>query len=88
MLQRTPSSVDKRANPPTDPEWAAVAAARLAGGAAGELPRAANEILPPGEPDLICDFWTEINRNLNAELEAEGWTAHPMAEEFMATAAR
>ena len=26
-----------------------------------------------GEPDLICDIWTEINRNLNAKLEVEGW---------------
>ena len=34
-------------------------------------------------PDLICDFWTEINRNLNAEREAEGWPDVSM-EEFMA----
>ena len=26
-----------------------------------------------GEPDMICDIWTEISRNLSAELEAEGW---------------
>ena len=50
-----------------------VAEARLAEGAAGELPARRDGALPPGEPDLICDFWTEINRNLSAELEAEGW---------------
>src|SRR5690606_3024850 len=33
--------------------------------------------------DLICDFWTEINRNLNAEREARGWPDMPM-EEFLA----
>ena len=31
------------------------------------------EFLKPGEPDLICDLWTEITRNLQAEFEAEGW---------------
>ena len=31
------------------------------------------KFLRPGEQDLICDIWTEINRNLAAELEAEGW---------------
>ena len=38
VVQRTPSSVDERPNPPTDPEWAKIAASRLAEGAAGELP--------------------------------------------------
>src|SRR3546814_20462160 len=27
----------------------------------------------PGDGDAICDIWTEINRNLAAEFEAEGW---------------
>src|SRR3546814_553677 len=27
----------------------------------------------PGEPDLVCDIWTEIARNFAAEMEAEGW---------------
>src|SRR3546814_2797553 len=27
----------------------------------------------PGDSDAICDIWTEINRNLAAEFEAEGW---------------
>jgi cyclohexanone monooxygenase len=31
------------------------------------------ERLGKGEADQICDIWTEINRNLNAELEAENW---------------
>ena len=35
--------------------------------------RAAMEFLKPGEPDLVCDIWTEITRNLAAELAAEGW---------------
>jgi cation diffusion facilitator CzcD-associated flavoprotein CzcO len=31
------------------------------------------ERLAPGEPDLVQDIWTEISRNVSAELEAEGW---------------
>jgi hypothetical protein len=48
-------------------------AARLAEGAASQFPHRAAMERSPGEPDLICDIWTEINRNLAAELEAEGW---------------
>lgn len=45
--------------------------------------RAAMEFFLPGEPDLICDIWTEIARNLAAELQAEGWP-QLSPEEFMA----
>ena len=31
--------------------------------------RAAIDGLMPGEPDRICDIWTEINRNLEAEFQ-------------------
>jgi cation diffusion facilitator CzcD-associated flavoprotein CzcO len=31
------------------------------------------EFLHPGEHDLVCDIWTEITRNLAAELADEGW---------------
>ena len=41
------------------------------------------EFPTPGEPDLICDIWTEISRNLTAELAAEGWP-ELTPEEFMA----
>jgi hypothetical protein len=44
---------------------------------------AAMERLAPGEPDLICDIWTELSRNLSAKLEARGWpelTAEQYAE--------
>ena len=55
VVQRTPSSVDERPNPPTDPEWVKSAEARLAEGAAGELPpRRDARALAPGRagPDL------------------------------------
>jgi len=82
VLQRTPSSVDERPNPPTDPEWAKSLQPGWQAARQENFLRAANEILPPGAPDLICDFWTEINRNINGELAAEGWPELSM-EEFM-----
>jgi cyclohexanone monooxygenase len=82
VLQRTPSTVDERPNPPTDPEWAKSLTPGWQQRRITNFLRAANEIIPPGDKDLICDIWTEINRNLNAELEAEGWPQITM-EEFM-----
>ncbi|KHK89443.1 flavin-containing monooxygenase [Novosphingobium malaysiense] len=82
VIQRTPSSVDERPNPPTDPDWVASLEPGWQAERQQNFLRAANEIIPPGDPDLVCDIWTEINRNLNAELEAEGWPEIGM-EEFM-----
>jgi cation diffusion facilitator CzcD-associated flavoprotein CzcO len=73
VLQRTPSGVDKRDNPPTDAQWAASLKPGWQAARQGNFLHAANEIITRDEPDLICDFWTEINRNLNAEREAKGW---------------
>ncbi|MEO6094035.1 MAG: NAD(P)/FAD-dependent oxidoreductase [Novosphingobium sp.] len=83
VLQRTPSGVDARPNPPTDPEWAASLTPGWQARRQQNFLHAANEVIARDEPDLICDFWTEINRNLNAEREAEGWPELSM-EEFMA----
>jgi cyclohexanone monooxygenase len=33
------------------------------------------EMLAPGEPDLICDIWTEISRNLSEQFDHQGWPA-------------
>ncbi len=41
------------------------------------------EMPKPGEPDLVCDFWTELNRNLYTGLAAEGWP-ELTPEQFMA----
>jgi len=34
-------------------------------------------MLKPGEPDMICDIWTEISRNLSVQFNAEGWPQTP-----------
>ncbi|CUU54682.1 cyclohexanone monooxygenase [Parafrankia irregularis] len=76
VLQRTASSIDERGDVPTDPEWAA----SLKPGWQAERQRnfhtAAFEAFGPGQPDLVCDGWTEISRNLAAHLDAtSGWAA-------------
>jgi cyclohexanone monooxygenase len=76
--------VDTRPNPPTDSDWASSLQPGWQQARQDNFHRAAMEgWLKPGEPDLVCDFWTEITRNLNAELEAEGWP-ELAPEEYMA----
>ena len=72
VLQRTPSSVDKRPNPPTDPAWIESLQPGWQKERQAHFHRAAVERLMPGEEDLICDIWTEVNRNLAAKLHAQG----------------
>lgn len=82
VIQRTPSTVDERPNPPTDPDWAASLQSGWQKERIANFHRGAQEVFQPGEQDLICDIWTEINRNLSAELAAAGQPVS-MAE-FMA----
>ncbi len=62
VFQRTPSSIDVRANRPTDPEWAAA----LQPGWQRERMENFNTLCSGGivEEDLVQDGWTEIIRNL------------------------
>jgi cation diffusion facilitator CzcD-associated flavoprotein CzcO len=83
VIQRTPSSVDERPNPPTDRDWVGSLKRGWQQERQANFQRAAMEFLQPGEPDLVCDIWTEINRNLAAELAAEGWPQLD-AQQFMA----
>ncbi|MGH6745696.1 flavin-containing monooxygenase [Novosphingobium sp.] len=75
VLQRTPSNIDERPNPPTNPEWAASLQPGWQQERMANFHRAAQQFFIPGEPDLICDIWTEISRNLAIELGEEGWPA-------------
>lgn len=73
VVQRTPSTVDHRGNHDTDPEWAK----SLKPGWHQELLRNFQNGLWNGlardEADLICDIWTEVNRNIRYEREKNGW---------------
>ncbi len=75
VFQRTPSSVDARGNAATDPAWAR----SLRPGWQKERQANFHGWSPlgfagvvPGRQDLVCDFWTEITRNVAAKLEAQG----------------
>lgn len=62
VFQRTPSSIDVRANRPTDPAWAK----SLAPGWQRERMENFNTLVSGGmaDKDLVNDGWTEIVRNL------------------------
>jgi cyclohexanone monooxygenase len=84
VFQRTASSIDARGQKQTDPEWVK----SLEPGWQKERQRnfhaAAYEAFPPGMPDLVCDNWTEISRNLQASLDAtNGWAALADPAKFM-----
>jgi len=82
VVQRTPSSVDARRNTPTDPEWVKTLKPGWHEERRLNFHHAAMQGFSPGEPDLICDFWTELNRNLTAKLAAKGWPQLSI-EQFM-----
>jgi cyclohexanone monooxygenase len=83
VLQRTPSTIDMRVNPDTDPEWVKTLQPGWQRQRKMNFHRHAMEWIPTPEPDLICDIWTEITRNIAAELAAEGWPTDT-PEQFMA----
>lgn len=83
VLQRTPCTVDQRLNPPTDPEWVKSLKPGWQAERHANFQRGALEGFLPGEPDQVCDFWTEVNRNMAAELAAENYPELSM-EELMA----
>jgi cyclohexanone monooxygenase len=83
VLQRTPPSVDARPNPPTDPQWVKTLQPGWQRQRQDNFHRGAMEGFQPGEEDLVCDFWTEINRNMQARMQALGWPALGI-EQYMA----
>ncbi|TFV56186.1 NAD(P)/FAD-dependent oxidoreductase [Mycobacterium sp. PS03-16] len=84
VVQRTPSSIDVRNNTPTDPEWVKT----LQPGWQAERQRNFHswtfEGMAPGQPDLVCDFWTELGRNTAARVLALEDPSTLTPEQFMA----
>ncbi|MGV0800157.1 NAD(P)/FAD-dependent oxidoreductase, partial [Mycolicibacterium elephantis] len=84
VFQRTPSTVDARNNAPTDPEWVKT----LKPGWQKERQRNFHawtfEGMALGQPDLVCDFWTELGRNTAARVMALEDPASLTPEQFMA----
>ncbi|MBL7488821.1 NAD(P)/FAD-dependent oxidoreductase [Frankia sp. AgB1.9] len=84
VFQRTASSIDERGDIPTDPEWAKTLQPGWQEERRHNFHTAAYEAFAPGQPDLICDGWTEISRNLQAQLDATGgWAAMADLAKFM-----
>lgn len=82
VIQRTPSSVDFRNNQLTDPAWVKSLKPGWQQERIKNFHHGAMEMLSPGEPDMICDIWTEISRNLSAQFDQVGWPENQ--DEFVA----
>ncbi|HEU4362445.1 MAG TPA: NAD(P)/FAD-dependent oxidoreductase [Mycobacterium sp.] len=84
VFQRTPSTIDVRGNRTTDPEWVKT----LRPGWQQERQRNFHswtfEGMAPGQPDLVCDFWTELGRNTAARVLALDDPGALTPEQFMA----
>ncbi len=85
VFQRTPSSVDVRGNEPTDPQWAT----SLQPGWQKERQRNFHRWSPFegvvfDQADLVCDFWTELGRNMTARIAASDDPASLTLEQIMA----
>ena len=84
VFQRTPSSVGPRNNTSTDPEWAQ----SLKPGWQKERQRNFHawtfEGMALGQPDYVCDFWTELGRNTAARVMALPDPASMTPDQFMA----
>ena len=86
VFQRTPSSVDVRANAPTDPQWAAGVAAGLAARRIENF-----QILTAGgqaDEDLVADAWTSITRRLPVMRWDSDASVHPRATRARASNSR
>jgi cyclohexanone monooxygenase len=74
VIQRTPSSVDERGNRTTDPQWAASLQPGWQLERQWAFYKGALVGFKPGDIDVVCDGWSEINRNMLRRLEEMG---HP-----------
>lgn len=84
VFQRTASTIHERGEVPTDPEWVNTLQPGWQKERRRNFHTAAFEAFAPGQPDLICDGWTEISRNLQAHLDAtDGWAALADPAKFM-----
>ncbi|MGY6501334.1 MAG: flavin-containing monooxygenase [Acidimicrobiales bacterium] len=84
VFQRTPSSVDVRANEPTDPEWFAEMA--TPGWQQRWLENfTANQTGGMADEDLVMDGWTELSRRIRSRIMAlppESMTPEAMMDAF------
>src|SRR5262249_1181099 len=85
VFQRTPSSGDQRGNEPTDPRWVD----SLMPGWQAERKRNFHRWSPFegvvfDAADQVCDFWTELGRNMTARIATSEDPAALSIEQIMA----
>ncbi|MCB2073165.1 MAG: NAD(P)/FAD-dependent oxidoreductase [Novosphingobium sp.] len=80
VFQRTPSYIDDRGNQPTDPEWARSLQPGWQAERMHNFHVGINEVFDRDDVDLICDGWSEVNRNIQAKREAAGWPEMSLEE--------
>jgi cyclohexanone monooxygenase len=80
VFQRTPSSIDARGNRNTDPDWVKTLKPGWQAERQKNFNAAVYEMLQPNMPDLVCDGWTELNRNIQAFFADSGSAASSMDE--------
>jgi cyclohexanone monooxygenase len=83
VFQRTPSYIHVRDSTPTDPAWAKTLRPGWRTERQRNFHNAAFAFYSPGEPDLICDGWTEVARNVAAKLNGGNGWAELTAEKLM-----
>ncbi|WP_280434749.1 flavin-containing monooxygenase [Nocardia carnea] len=83
VFQRTPSYINERGNVPTDPEWVKTLQPGWQLERRRNFHTAAFEAFAPGQPDLVCDGWTEVSRNVQAYLDETNSWAEVTPEKFM-----
>ncbi|MEV0110224.1 NAD(P)/FAD-dependent oxidoreductase [Nocardia sp. NPDC050799] len=83
VFQRTPSYINERGNVPTDPEWAKSLQPGWQLQRRRNFHTAAFEAFAPGQPDLVCDGWTEVSRNVQSYLDENNLWAEVTPEKFM-----
>ncbi len=72
VIQRTPATVDARPNPETDMDWFSAQPPGWQAARKDNFHKGAMEAYAPDDEDLVEDFWTEVARNVVAELAEEG----------------
>lgn len=83
VVQRTPSSVDVRNNLPTDPEWEKSLQTGWHAARRNNYQRFTHSGFQAGDEDVVGDIWTEINRNIAAEMERDGGWRPLEIDEFL-----
>ena len=83
VFQRTPSTIDIRGDMSVPIEWTGNQKPGWQAERRRNFYDGTFGVLEPGQKDLICDNWTELNRNIAARLEEMG-NPQLSPEEYMA----